>query len=259
MIGETRMPTDRIESKANVHRRKTRKRRRNREALSPMRRSYGEVILKKGTVLYHTNTYGLRGHTPDNPMVFLTIHPSEWYGSGELVVSVVELKQDVSLLFMINDIRQMRVFSSLDEFIERPGNNLAKMRTDNLRRYVPFLRKESFDGWFSTIKAGTAVEIALINDSALYAITSCSPITWDWRNSKYIGERLIPKHWGNAYTVSTRTHPAKLTLNAAFRSKIERYMSTVATDDPFGTAFSVLLQNACIEYIDAPVERIQWC
>ncbi len=62
------------------------------------RNSYGEMILKKGTRLYHTSKK-IFEYNPEKPMLFLTFHPSEWENE---YITIIELKKDISLLFMVS-------------------------------------------------------------------------------------------------------------------------------------------------------------
>ncbi len=71
--------------------------------------------------------------------------------------------------------------------------------------------------------------------------------------------KLVPKKWGNTYAISSLTNPIQLVLNSRFKSQIEAYQAQIAEEDPDGTAFSILLKNANISYIDAPLEEIKWC
>ena len=223
--------------------------------LSPMRTSYGELVLRKGTRLYHTSGIPMC-EKPEKPMIFLTFHPSEWYRNSEDYVSTVELQRDVSLFFMVQGIRRLRVFSALNTLLNKPDQNLMKMRNENLACYKSFLERERFDGWFSTIEGKTAVEVALLNNP--YKLIECVPIQWSWRNSHMTDNgNLIPKMWGNVYPIGV--HPARLTLNAIFRPQIEDYRAEIEREDPGGTAFSRILDTAEIRYIDAPVRPIRWC
>jgi hypothetical protein len=42
-----------------------------------MKKTYGEMILKKSSILYHTSD-NLFEYKNDKPMLFCTFHPSEW-------------------------------------------------------------------------------------------------------------------------------------------------------------------------------------
>jgi hypothetical protein len=222
-----------------------------------MRASYGELVLRKGTRLYHTS--GTRMcERPEKPMLFLTFHPSEWYRNSEDYVSVIELQQDVSLFFMVQGIRHLRIFSALNTLMNKPGHNLMKMQNDNLTCYKTFLDRERFDGWFSTIEGKTAVEVALVNNPAVYKLVECTPIQWNWINSQIDNNgNPVPKVWGNAYPIGV--HPARLTLNMVFKPQVEAYIAEIKKEDPGGTAFSRILETAEIRYVDAPVRSIRWC
>ena len=83
-----------------------------------MQECYGEVILKKDSILYHTSqelfTYK---NSKDKPLLFCTFHPSE-YGANNnnSYVYFIKLKKDISLLFMVEKIQKSLIFSSLHLF-----------------------------------------------------------------------------------------------------------------------------------------------
>ena len=180
---------------------------------------------------------------------------------GYAFVSTIELQTDVSVLFMVESIRGMRVYSALTTFLGKNGSNLAKMKTENLLKWIPLLQKENLHGWFSSIENKTAVEIALMNDDSVIKIVDCKPLQYNWTNSKYnnvFGSfSLVPKKWGT-YEISTMSRPVKIRLNRRFQSQIEEYQKRVEEEDLRGTAFSVLLENAEISYFDAPLQKCVW-
>jgi hypothetical protein len=188
----------------------------------------------------------------------MTLHPSEWY-SEDYYITVVELQRDVSLLFMVNAIHKMRVFSSLNSYLQNE-TNLAKMVSNRIQCWLPFLRNEQLDGWFSSIENKTAIEFAIMNDPAILKIVECLPISFNWTNTNYNKNmELVPKKWGSKYPLSSHTLPVKFILNSRFKPQIERYQTQIAEEDPDGTAFSILLKNAEIDYFDAPLDTIKWC
>jgi len=222
-----------------------------------LKTSYGTVILPKGTRLYHASVNKLCS-LPQKPVLFMTLHPSEWY-SEDSHISVVELQRDVSLLFMVKQIHRMRIYSSLNNYLNK-NNNLAKMNYEKIKCWIPFLEKENLDGWFSSIENKTAIEFAIINDPSTLKIIDCMPINFNWTNTNYNDNlQLIPKNWGTKYKISSASLPIKLILNSRFKQQIEDYQKQVLEEDPYGTAFSVLLKNADISYFDAPIEKISWC
>jgi hypothetical protein len=77
-----------------------------------LRTTYGSVIIKKDTILYHTTDEEF-SYRPNKPMLFTTIHPSEWEGINDYVVKI-QLKRDVELLFMISGFKKIFIFSSLN-------------------------------------------------------------------------------------------------------------------------------------------------
>ena len=55
--------------------------------------SYGEIIFKKGSIIYHTSNeiFSLK-NDDEYPMLFCTLHPSEWY-YGEEYITFLSLKK----------------------------------------------------------------------------------------------------------------------------------------------------------------------
>ncbi len=219
--------------------------------------SYGVLTLQKGTRLYHASTNSLCA-LPNKPVLFLTLHPSEWY-MEDSHISVIELQRDVNLLFMVKLIHNMRVYSALNDFLGQKNSNLAKMDYETIKKWLPNLRKESLDGWFSSIENKTAVEFAILNNPSILKLVNCVPIQFNWNNSTYTNTmNFVPKNWGTKYPISTQSLPISLRLNGRYKSQIEQYIDRVMEEDPSSTAFSVLLQNAKISYFDAPQEMFSW-
>lgn len=165
-------------------------RKKSRVSTPALREVYGEIILKKGCVLYHTSDqpFSYRG---DKPMLFCTLHPSEWEGINEYVTRI-ELKKDVSLFFMIKGFKKTHIFSALDTLINKPGNNLAKTNDVNLSCYTKCLLKDQFDGWITSIENKADIEVALINDSRTFSYLPSEDLRRNWRNSN---------NWNNAITL----------------------------------------------------------
>ena len=223
-----------------------------------LKTSYGSVILPKGTKLYHASV-GKLCTLPSKPVLFMTLHPSEWH-MEDAHISVVELQREVTLLFMIKGIRHMRLFSSLNNYIENKNKNLAKMDYNKIKCWLPYLKKENLDGWFSSIENKAPIEFAILNEPSVLKIVECSPIEYNWTNSYYNNNmELIPKNWGTKYKISSYNNPIKFILNSRFKPQIEEYIRVVSEQDIDGTAFSLILKNADISYFDAPLEKIDWC
>ena len=125
---------------------------------------YGEVIIPKDSILYHTTDIEYNSNKK-TPFLFCSFHPSEWWNLNEIVLRV-QLKRNVRLLFMIKDFRKAHINSSLNE-LSNNSDYLSKLK--NMRKY---LLKEDFDGWFSSIENRTTIEVALINKLDTYEIIS---------------------------------------------------------------------------------------
>ena len=229
--------------------------------IHPLRSVYGEMILKKGTILYHTSESAFKQNIT-KPMLFLTFHPSEWIRNPSDYVTKFILNRDVSLFFMVGAITGSRIFPLLDKLIDTPGNNLAKREDEKLTCFVRYLEKAGFDGWFSTIEGSPPVEIALINNLDLVSVISTNPITWNWKNGNYPDPNnlsvFVPKNWGKTYEILSHHIPIELKINRRYEPMINTFIEQVKKNDPDGNVFSILLKNAKIQYINAPFKQIKW-
>lgn len=222
-----------------------------------LRDQYGVVILPKGFRLYHTSSTKLCSIPPIKDFLFTTLHPSDWY-SDDCFITTIELLRDVTLFFMIGRIHKLKLQSALYNLLDTPRVNMIKMNPQKIKEWIPFFEKENLDGWFSSIESKTSIEFVLRNDSSIFKILSCSPITYNWNNSYYRDNSLVPKVWGEEYPISSFTHPVGFILHSRFRPQIENYIQQIENEDPFGTTFYILLKNAVIEYIDSPLQKIRW-
>ena len=168
-----------------------------------MRRWYGEVILKKGSILYHTSDELFRNiNNQIKPLLFCTLHPSE-YGSNNIdtYVHFIKLKKDINLLFMIDSIKKNLIFSSLHLFTKNKRGNFSKMNNSKLLIFSEKLKNNNFDGWISSINNKTNIEITLLNNKNLYSLYKSEKLNENWINSNYINNKLISKNWGKNYPI----------------------------------------------------------
>lgn len=222
----------------------------------PLRSSYGYVVLPKGMNLYHVGIK-TQCELPNKSVLFTTYHPSEWY-IEDAFVSVIELQKDVRLLFMIDTIHNMRIYSALNNLTDIPGGNLLKMKSDNCKLWLPYLQREFLDGWFTSIENKTTVEFAIRNDPSILKLISCQPLQLQWNNSKFSSDgTLIPKNWGTVYPVYTKK-PIHFIIPKRYEPLIVKYISQIQEQDTYGTAFSLLLKNAIITYTNEPFIKIHW-
>ena len=234
---------------------KTRKMHPNR--LNPLRRSYGEVILQKGTVLYHSSDTPFHARpTSEKPLLFTTFHPSDW---EDTYITEIQLKEDVSLFFMIDTFRGIRVMPLLQKLVMPRGNNLVKKYDANLACFAQYLEKDKFQGWISTIEGNPNVEVALINSPDIFGVLSTETKMENWSNGYYDNhDRLIEKNFGKRYAISTLKKPATFLLNRRYKPLLEKYRIDAEENSPNGWSLSIVLSNAKISYFDAPTEEIAW-
>jgi hypothetical protein len=158
---------------------------------------------------------------------------------------------------MIKLITNTKIISALNDFLGKSNSNLAKMNYANIQKWIPFLQIESMQGWLSSIENKTTIEFAIINDVSLKLI-ECLPIRFNWTNTSYNNVSVVPKNWGSIYPIHLHLTPVKMNLHIRFQKQIKQYMQQMEEEDPNGTAFSLLLQNAHITYFDGPIHSIQW-
>jgi hypothetical protein len=222
-----------------------------------MRNWYGEVILKKGSVLYHTSD-NLFEYNFSKPMLFCTFHPSEWDVNNEYV-TFIKLKKKISLLFMIQDCKKAKIFSSLDLFTNHPNLNLAKKNPDQLFCYIRELKKENFNGWFSSIENKVSVEVSLINDPLFYKVIKTEKLRRNWSNGNSNGEEKRMKIWGDKYPICTIKKSVILNLNERYKNILDNYKKYEKDSEYLREyIFQILLDNAIINYHKSDFEEIKW-
>jgi len=214
---------------------------------------YGEMILKKGSILYHTSDdlFEYKNNLI-KPMLFCTFHPSDFMGDNYKYINFVKIKKDISLLFMIDYIGRTHIFSSLNQILDHPSKNLAKLNFDFLKKMVKELKKEHFNGWFSSIENKSPVEIALINNKDIYEIIETKEIKKNWNNGHYSENNnniIILKKWGK-YKICTIEKPVILNINKKYEEIIKAYKEyEIKSKFLSEHTFQVILDNANINYI----------
>jgi hypothetical protein len=224
-----------------------------------MIKSYGKVIIEEGSILYHTSDELFQyKNNSDKPMLFCTFHPSEWDVTNEYV-TYIKLKKNISLLFMIEECKKTKIYSSLNLFTNHPNLNLAKKHNDQLSCYVKELKKENLDGWITSIENKTSVEVALINNLTLFEFIKTEKLRRNWRNGYLKKEEKILKKWGKKYIISTIERPLKLYLNERYINMIEEYKKyEIISGYLKEYIFQVVLNNAIIYYHKNKIDKIEW-
>jgi hypothetical protein len=219
---------------------------------------YGKVILQKDSILYHTSEE-IFNNKLEKPMLFCTFHPSEYDGINDYV-TYIKLKKNITLLFMIENFRKTFIFSSLNKFSNHPNLNLAKKNDNNLKLYVKELKKENFNGWFTSIENKSSIEVALINDNSLFEIIKTEEFTRNWRNGNNLNNIITTKNWGKKYPICSIEYPLTFKINNKFQQLLEDYINCgLKSKFPYEHVFQVILENAKIYYHESKFDgKITW-
>ena len=223
-----------------------------------LKKSYGVMELKKGSVLYHTSDDKFESNK-NKPMLFCTFHPSEW--SNDEYITKLTIKKDISLLFMIYSITKCRIWSSLNKMTDHELLNLAKRKDENLKCYVRELKNDKLCGWFSSIENKATVEVALINSDKIFKVSVSNKLKKNWRNGNCANKNntKIPKNWGYLYPICTIERPVVLKINIRYKKMIKEYKKYEKRSGyPFEYIFQVLLENAEIVYHKNEFEEVKW-
>jgi hypothetical protein len=111
--------------------------------------------------------------------------------------------------------------------------------------------KKGVDEWFSVFANRDVVECMIANDSSILKIVDCTPVNPDWKWSRYReNNQLVVREWGTNYPISSQKYPITFLLDYSFKTQLEIFMNEMVVEDPAGTAFTVMLENAYIEYVN---------
>jgi hypothetical protein len=215
-----------------------------------LRQIYGEIILKKDSILYHTSDESFVYKTEnEKPFLFCTFHPSEYFMISDYITKI-KLKKDTSLFFMIDSLKKAKIYFGLNNITNYPNKNLSKKNKSELIILSNILKKENFDGWFSSIdnNKGT-VEAVFINDPNIFEIIESLPLINNWRNGYFNNDVLNIKNWGKKYSVCTINYSALLNINEKYREMIKDYIDFEKESKFINNfVFQVILKNAVINY-----------
>ena len=198
-----------------------------------LKSTYGSLIIKKNTILYHLTDEEF-SYKPDKKILYTIFHPSEWIGYDSEYVARIQLKREIEVLFFITGFRKHYVLSNQEE----------KKSPEFLEK----LQKENLDGWLASIENRSHVEVAILNDPAIFEAISFEPLRKNWRNGNCLGGIPECKNWGTLYPISSRSLP--VVYFKKYKLLIEEYIQYgLESKYPFEYVFQVILENAIIEFI----------
>lgn len=228
-----------------------------------LREVYGEVILRKGTILYHTSDTKFH-RNPKKSFLFATFHPSEWSNIDKYITRVI-LKRDVSLLFMIGSIERYRIYSPMEILVndleQIPGYH-GKLRTYNYPCYAEELKKENFDGWFSSVQDRAQVEVVLLNDCNIFSAEKSELyISSNCKNGNIIDGVVYVKDWGKRYPISILNpkYQPIFRIHERYKTMFKRYIKLCYDSQlPFERIFHILLHISNIIYHKSSLSITPW-
>ncbi len=226
---------------------------------------YGSMILKRGTLLYHTSdSSDFEEDSNNKPFLFCTFHPSEW--SGYTYVHFIRLQKDICLLFMVKDIINDRIISALPDIVDDPRENLAKMPTSCnslssklndvvLSEIRVDLEKEYFHGWFTSIENKATVEVALMSGKNIYEHIKSEPLKRAWRNGNCTDDgEIFCKIWRKRYILSFIEKGIKLRVHKRFKKLFRKYKLYEKKSKYINEyVFQIILDHANIKFLQ-PLE-----
>jgi hypothetical protein len=220
--------------------------------------SYGEVIIKKGTILYHTtNEIFTYKSLESNPMLFCTFHPSEWY-YGEEYITFIRLKKDISLFFMIDFNEKSKSSSYLSKFTKNKIDLLKITHTNNqLLYYYNELKRNNFDGWFNANAIDKAfIEVGLLNETSIFEELKTEKLKKDWTRQNNANNKVTFKNWGIHYAICKEVI---FKLNERYKKNIEKYIENTIKDKFYiRYTLQILLLNSKINYHKGEWKEIEW-
>ena len=191
-----------------------------------MKNIYGEMILKKDSILYHTTDKKNFKFNKKKLLLYCTFHPSDYYDTNKNVV-FLRLKKNLSICFMVDEIDNKQIICTLNEMCENKYCKISsKNNNENLIYFSKILKESNFDGWFTSVKNNkTEVEIALLNDNNLFSIEKTEPLAKNWYNYSEIIENksVIKKNWGKRYSICSDERPVILNINKKMKKYIDNY------------------------------------
>ena len=217
-------------------------------------KNYGIMVLRKGTILYHTSDEDKLFNTNNTDIKFLfcSFHPYD-YGFNSKYVYIIELKKEIKLFFLIdrfNNNKTPKFNSSFSKLLDFPKKNLSYLklnkRKNNKKKFNKFtnvLEKQKFDGWFSSINDyGYNLEVALFNGKSLYNIIQRNDINININNTNYNKTN---------FNISTKNYPIKLIINNKYKNNIDNILNKFKNKnyEP-STIFEIIISNAEIFYFN---------
>jgi hypothetical protein len=193
-------------------------------------------------------------------MLFCTFHPSEWYYREEYI-TIIKLKRDISLFFMIDFSEKSTIFSYLPKFTK---NNIELLKITHTKRQLLYYYNElinnNFDGWFNSNSINKSfIEIGLLNNNNIFEIIKIEKLKKDWTRHNNANNIITQKKWETKYPIFSLNNPIIFKLNKRYEEHIKKYIENSINNKFYKIyTFQILLTNAEIYYHDGNIKNIIW-
>lgn len=219
-----------------------------------MREKYGELILPKGYIIYHSSNEPFTMEFYKNDLIlYCSFHPSE--GKELDYITKIILKKDISLFFAIDfkikDESQSIPICIMKEIIKTDFyiKNI-KLFKDYESLNLIILKKNNFNGLIEMgIIYDGQLRISLINNTDIYNFET-EQIKKDWKREgmNYNKTIVIQKKWGNNYPLYFNKNII-LNINKRYKYFIELFLQNIESKKyKYNKSLHILLRDIEINY-----------
>ena len=203
-----------------------------------MKESFGEIILKKNSILYCSSCFTINEiiQLPEKiPILYYVFfHPKQY--EWKLNIYKLTLKKDISLFFDIE-------FKEKFPFIYSPLKNIAnnsemnELLDNNLKKY-------NFDGYFSNrFSQDDIIKIVLFNDNNIFNIEV----------ENYDQKMIYNNEYNSKYELSLINIKPIININKKYEENINKYIEYINSKKHNAhdkLTFYLFIKYSDINYID---------
>ena len=203
-----------------------------------MRESFGELILKKDSILYCSSCFTINEiiETPEKVPIlyYVFFHPKQY--EWKLNIYKLTLKKDISLFFDVE-------FKEKNNFIYSPLKNIVNnLETNELLDNN--LKKYNFDGYFSNrFSQDDVIKIVLFNDNNIF----------DIEIQNYDQKMIYNEEYNSKYELSFIKIKPIININKRYEESINKYTEYINSkkyNDDDKLTFYLFIKYSEINYID---------
>jgi len=203
-----------------------------------MRESFGELILKKDSILYCSSCFTINEiiETPEKVPIlyYVFFHPKQY--EWKLNTYKLTLKKDISLFFDVE-------FKEKNNLIYSPLKNIIYNLEKNELLDIN-LKKYNFDGYFSNrFSYEDIIKIVLFNDNNIF----------DIEIENYDQKMIYNEEYNSKYELSFINIKPIININKRYQESINKYIEYINSkkyNDDDKLTFYLFIKYSEINYID---------